>query len=62
MDTTQQANTTLASTLAREIPTPPGGGSWTFDEASWKWISNDPIPELPATAGDDVAISNTEQE
>jgi hypothetical protein len=34
----------------REIPPLPGGGSWTFDEAAWAWISNDPAPppETPA--------------
>lgn len=26
----------------REIPTPQGGGSWTFDEAKWAWVSTDP--------------------
>lgn len=62
MDTFQQANTPVASTSAREIPTPPGGGSWTFDEESWEWISNDPAPESPVVAGDDVANSITEQE
>jgi len=30
---------------ARDIPTPPGGGSWTFDEAKREWVSNDPVPE-----------------
>jgi hypothetical protein len=45
----------------REIPPPPGGGSWTFDRNSWEWISNDPVPapddETPAAAVeyDDVA-------
>jgi len=38
----------------REIPPPPGGGSWTFDRADWKWVSNDPAPvpadETPAVA------------
>jgi len=28
----------------RDIPVPPGGGSWTWDEAAWKWVSNDPTP------------------
>jgi hypothetical protein len=32
----------------RPIPPLPGGGSWTFDETSWKWISNDPVPAEPA--------------
>ena len=38
----------------REIPPPPGGGSWTFDRDTWEWISNDPAPvpadETPAAA------------
>lgn len=29
---------------ALDIPVPPGGGSWTFDEVKWKWVSNDPAP------------------
>jgi len=28
----------------RDIPTPPGGGSWRFDEARWEWIDNNPKP------------------
>lgn len=39
------------SVAARDIPVPPGGGSWTFNEAQWKWISNDPAP----VAADDAA-------
>ncbi|MEG0082228.1 MAG: hypothetical protein RR775_10090 [Massilia sp.] len=39
---------------AREIPTPPGGGSWTFDPVEWAWVSNDlsppPANETPAAA------------
>lgn len=61
METTHQANL-IADISARDIPTPPGGGSWTFDEASWKWISNDLTPAPPAAAGDDVANKNIEQE
>lgn len=35
----------------RAIPAYPGGGSWTFDDVQWAWISNDPIPaEAPAAA------------
>jgi hypothetical protein len=34
-----------ARTEVREIPGPPGGGSWTWDEPSWSWISNDPVVE-----------------
>jgi hypothetical protein len=25
------------------IPTPPGGGSWTFDPERFEWVSNDPV-------------------
>ena len=32
---------------AREIPPPPGGGSWAFDRATWEWISTYPAP-VPA--------------
>lgn len=62
METTQQANLLTAGKPARDIPTPPGGGSWTFDEESWKWVLNDPASELPTVAGVDVANTNTEQE
>jgi hypothetical protein len=35
----------------RTIPPIPGGGSWTFDESQWAWISNDPAPaDAPADA------------
>lgn len=37
-----------ASTEQRPIPRPPGGGSWTFDETTWSWKSNDPQPEEAA--------------
>jgi hypothetical protein len=62
MATIQQTNTSNAGTSARVIPTPPGGGSWTFDEESWKWVSNDPASDQPADAGDDVVNKNIEQE
>jgi hypothetical protein len=47
---------TVASEPQKEIPPLPGGGSWTFDEASWAWISNDPapVPEVQ-TAPDQTA-------
>lgn len=41
-------DTTDTGAETREIPLPPGGGSWTFDRTQWKWISNDPQPETPA--------------
>jgi len=31
----------------RAIPTPPSGGSWTFDRVKWDWVSNEPA-EQPA--------------
>lgn len=48
----------------RPIPPIPGGGSWTFEEEQWAWISNDPAPaEAPATAGNEQAEgSATDQE
>lgn len=59
----QKANDT------REIPPIPGGGSWTFNEAQWAWISNDPAAAeapaeaAPAAAGNDqAATSATDQE
>jgi len=47
----------------RAIPAIPGGGSWTFDEEQWAWISNDPVPaEAPAEvaqadAGNELATA-----
>lgn len=29
----------------REVPTPPGGGSWRFDRTKWEWVSSEPAPE-----------------
>lgn len=49
------------TTPAREIPLPPGGGSWTFDDSSWKWVSNDPTP-APEAAADDAAAAAIDQE
>lgn len=33
---------------ARDIPPPPGGGSWMWDEVNLEWVSLDPAPETPA--------------
>ena len=45
MNTSNDSNT-------RVIPPIPGGGSWTFNELQWAWISNDPAPaEAPVEAG-----------
>lgn len=33
---------------ARDIPPPPGGGSWRFDEALWEWIDLNPQPQAAA--------------
>ena len=30
---------------ARDIPTPPGGGAWRFDDVRWQWIDLNPQPE-----------------
>lgn len=38
----------VATIQARDIPPPPGGGKWRFDEARWDWIDLNPQPE-PAT-------------
>lgn len=48
----------------RAIPPMPGGGSWTFNEAQWAWISNDPAPvATPADAGNEpAAAAATDQE
>lgn len=41
----------------RDVPPLPGGGSWTFDDIQWKWISNDPVPveDVPAAEPAEVA-------
>jgi hypothetical protein len=39
--------TEAARTEVREIPNPPGGGSWTWDGENW--ISNDPVVETAVT-------------
>lgn len=41
------------STPLRDIPVPPSGGSWTWNDAAWKWVSNDPV-----TAGADAGVAN----
>jgi len=55
---------TQAAPHEREIPPPPGGGSWTFDRDSWEWVSNDlvPIPadETPAAAVEYDSTANQE--
>ena len=49
------------SAPAREIPVPPGGGSWTFDEAEWKWVSNDPAPVDEPRADEPLAQTADEE-
>jgi len=47
MKTETKNETDIASDAAqstRELPLPPGGGSWTFDPVDWKWIPNTPMP------------------
>jgi hypothetical protein len=47
----------------RPIPVPPAGGSWTFDEASWAWVSNNPVPPAdPDVADVQPTITTDEQE
>jgi hypothetical protein len=29
----------------RDIPSPPGGGSWTFDHVKFEWVPNDVAAE-----------------
>jgi len=36
--------TDITKPESRPIPPLPGGGSWSFDEAAWEWISNDAAP------------------
>lgn len=60
MQTIQQNVAAITGVPAREIPVPPGGGSWKFDESSWQWVSNDPTPTpTPETAGDGNATADT---
>jgi len=33
---------------ARDIPQPPGGGQWRFDDVRWEWIDLNPQPEPAA--------------
>lgn len=35
----------IAPPPAHEIPKPPAGGSWRFDEAAWAWVPNSPATE-----------------
>lgn len=39
---------TVATTPARDIPPPPGGGQWRFDDVRWEWIDLNPQPEPAA--------------
>jgi hypothetical protein len=58
-----QTETNTAGATERVIPNPPGGGSWTFDETSWQWKSNDPDPEQAlVAAGTDAPTVTSEQE
>lgn len=53
--------TETTSAPARDIPVPPGGGSWRFDEAAWDWVSNDPALAANADVAD-VQSTNTTAE
>jgi hypothetical protein len=49
--------------LAHEIPVPPGGGSWSWNAAERKWVSNDPAPDAePAEIADEAPTHTIEQE
>jgi hypothetical protein len=51
------------SARTRDIPVPPAGGSWRFDEAAWEWISNDPVPAVHLNVVDvQSTIITVEQE
>jgi len=49
------------SASQREVPVPPGGGSWTFNEAEWKWVSNDPAPADEPAAQEPAAQTAVEE-
>lgn len=46
----------------RDIPTPPGGGSWAFDEAKWAWVSTDPAPAPAQDPPAELTATNNEAE
>ena len=47
---------TLDKPNTRPIPPLPGGGSYTFSDDQWAWISNDPVPDdAPAEASQAAA-------
>lgn len=46
----------LTSGTQREIPPPPGGGSWCFDEKLWAWQTNAAAP-APQPAPADAAAA-----
>lgn len=48
----------LAVPTVREHPPLPGGGSWTFNEETWQWDSNDPVAPADAPA----AVPTTAEE
>jgi hypothetical protein len=45
----------------RPIPPLPGGGSWTFDETAWAWISNGPTAQVPVEQPAADAQTTTEE-
>ena len=51
------------SAPSHDIPVPPSGGSWTYDEVKRAWVSNDPLPQadeaVAAAQGNNI---NIEQE
>jgi hypothetical protein len=48
-----------SETASHEIPPLPGGGSWRFNETTWAWDSNNPVPvdqpAAPAAAAEQAA-------
>jgi hypothetical protein len=56
-------NTDNQNAPARDIPVPPGGGSWSWDESLREWVSNDPQPQTEAAPAEAPGANlYTEQE
>jgi hypothetical protein len=49
--------------VVRDIPVPPGGGSWRFDEAEWKWVSTELVQAVEASvAAPEPEFTNLHEE
>ena len=46
----------------RDIPPPPSGGSWTFDEVAWAWVSNDQAAIVENEPAADMAATHHDPE